>query len=173
MSGLILMKSHELGPAKKIHSAHVSNQCTTTIVWHFSVPKFSDQDFEQGHIKHCKVKFISSELCHLSYLERCYPWFRDEKEYQWKKCSHQCSHLFTLFAMFDDFKKMNCSPYVYCSLFARFKLFVLFASFELFALFVVRAVRYFRKNRCSLFAQRTVRTIEQRTRLFAVRWSRV
>jgi len=38
------MKSHELGPAKKIHSAHVSFQCTTTIVWHYSVPNFSDQD---------------------------------------------------------------------------------------------------------------------------------
>ena len=40
--------------------------------------------------------------------------------------TEQCSHLFALFAVFDDFKKMNCS---HCSSFA------LFAQCELFALF--------------------------------------
>ena len=68
------------------------------------------------------------------------------------RCSH-CSHT------------SNCS---HCSLFA------LFAQFGLFAQFVVRTVRTIslvRTVRCSHCSVRTVRTSEQRTRLFAVRWT--
>ena len=65
----------------------------------------------------------------------CWKLFRKSFQSHTAGTTEQCSHLFALFAVFDDFKEMNCSSYA------------LIAQCELFALFVISE-----KKSCSLFA---------------------